>query len=43
MLAGEHFIGGLLDQAGDVGGQVAVAVVDPCGGFLDQRQGVQHR
>jgi hypothetical protein len=43
VLAVEHFVGGLFDQAGDVGGQVAVAVVDPGGGFLDQRQGVQHR
>ena len=43
MLAVEHFVGGLFDQAGDVGGQVAVAVVDPCRGFLDQRQGVQYR
>ena len=43
MLAVEHFVGGLFDQARDVGGQVTVAVVDPCGSLLDQGQGMQHR
>ncbi|MNV44414.1 hypothetical protein D3C71_1361730 [compost metagenome] len=43
MLAFEHFVGGLLDQPGDVGRQIAVAVVDPGRGFLDQRQAMQHR
>jgi len=43
MLAVEHFVGGLFYQAGDVGGQVAVAVVDPGRGFLDQGQGMQDR
>jgi hypothetical protein len=43
MFAIEHFVGSLFDQPGDVGGQVAVAVVDPRGGFLDECQGVQHR
>ena len=43
VLATQHFVGGLFDQPGDVGRQVAVAVVDACRGLLDQRQGVQHR
>ncbi len=43
MLAGQHFVGGLFDQAGDVGGEVAIAIIDPRGGFLDQCQCVQHR
>ncbi|BCQ70528.1 hypothetical protein PEQA60_45180 [Pseudomonas sp. Eqa60] len=43
MLAREHFVGGLFDQAGDIGRDVAVAVVDPRRGFLDQGQGMQHR
>ncbi|MNO92612.1 hypothetical protein D3C76_841930 [compost metagenome] len=43
MLAVEHFVGGLLDQPGDFGRQVTVAIVDPCCSLLDQRQGVQHR
>ncbi|MNZ69082.1 hypothetical protein D3C78_873730 [compost metagenome] len=43
MLAAQHFVGGLLDQPGDVGWQVAVTVVDAGRGLLDQRQGVQHR
>ncbi|MCY1435642.1 hypothetical protein D9M71_517460 [compost metagenome] len=43
MLAAQHFVGGLFDQPGDVGRQVAIAVVDPCRGLLDQCQGVQHR
>ncbi|MNZ88870.1 hypothetical protein D3C78_1077720 [compost metagenome] len=41
-LAVEHFIGSLLDQPGNVGRQVAVAVVDACGGFFDHRQGMQN-
>ncbi|MNL07216.1 hypothetical protein D3C87_1278860 [compost metagenome] len=40
MVAGEHFVGRLLDQAGDIGGHVAVAIIDPRRGFLDQRQGM---
>ncbi|MNI58358.1 hypothetical protein D3C73_1134680 [compost metagenome] len=40
MVAGEHLVGGLLDQTGDIGGQVAVAIIDPRRGFLDQRQGM---
>ncbi|MNJ54621.1 hypothetical protein D3C77_500700 [compost metagenome] len=43
VLAGQHFVGGLLDQPGHLGGQLADAVIDPRGGFLDQRQGMQHR
>ncbi|MNN29268.1 hypothetical protein D3C81_1428660 [compost metagenome] len=43
MLAAQHFVGSLLDQAGNVGGQIAVTVVDPCSGFLDQGQSVQYR
>ncbi|VVN25767.1 hypothetical protein PS631_04625 [Pseudomonas fluorescens] len=41
-LAIEHFVGGLFDQPGDIRRQVTVAVVDPCGGLLDQRQGVRN-
>ncbi len=41
MLTVEHFVGGLFDQAGDVGRQVAISIVDPCGSFLDQGQCVQ--
>ncbi|MCY1173930.1 hypothetical protein D9M73_141130 [compost metagenome] len=40
MVAGEHLVCGLLDQTGDIGGQVAVAIIDPRRGFLDQRQGM---
>ncbi|MNM87557.1 hypothetical protein D3C81_997430 [compost metagenome] len=40
-LAIEHLVGGLFDQPGDVRRQVSVAVVDPCSGFFDHRQGVQ--
>ena len=42
VLTGDHFVGSLLDQPGDIRGQVTDAVVDACGGFLDQRQGVHH-
>ena len=42
MAAVEHFIGCLFDQSGDVGGQIAIAVVDPGGRFLDQRQAMEH-
>ncbi|MNJ60355.1 hypothetical protein D3C77_560780 [compost metagenome] len=42
VLAVQHFVGGLFDQSGDVGWQIADAVVDACGGLLDQRQCVQH-
>ena len=41
-LTAEYLVSRLFDQARDVDRQVAVAVVDPRGGFLDQRQGVQH-
>jgi hypothetical protein len=43
MLTVEHLVGGLFDQAGDIGRQVAVAVIYPGGGLLDQCQGVQYR
>lgn len=43
VLAIQHFIGGLFDQPGDVGRQVAIAVVDARRGLLDQCQGVQYR
>ncbi|MCY1543923.1 hypothetical protein D9M68_797630 [compost metagenome] len=42
VLAGQHLVGGLFDQAGDVLWQVANAVIDPRRGFLDQCQGMQH-
>ncbi|MCY1407911.1 hypothetical protein D9M71_232230 [compost metagenome] len=43
VLAIEHFVGGLFDQPRDIRRQVSVAVVDPCGGFFDQGQGMQYR
>ncbi|KWV85274.1 hypothetical protein PFLmoz3_05218 [Pseudomonas fluorescens] len=43
MLAVQDFVGSLLDQAGNIGRQVAVAVVDPRRGLLDQGQGMQYR
>ncbi len=42
VVACQHFVRRLFDQPGQVGRQVAVAIVDPCGGLLDQRQGVHH-
>ncbi|RMS18559.1 hypothetical protein ALP75_201500 [Pseudomonas syringae pv. actinidiae] len=42
VLTVEHLVGSLFDQPGDIGRQVAVAVVDACGGFLDQGQRMQH-
>ena len=39
----EHFIGGLFDQAGDIGRQITVAVIDPRGSLFDQDQGMQNR
>jgi hypothetical protein len=38
----EDLVGGLFDQPGDFRRQFAEVVVDPRGGFLDQRQGVDH-
>ncbi|MNQ74270.1 hypothetical protein D3C85_890240 [compost metagenome] len=42
VLASQHLVGGLFDQAGDVQRQVADAGIDPRSGFLDQGQGMQH-
>lgn len=38
----EDLVGGLFNQPGDFRRQFAEVVVDPRGGFLDQRQGVDH-
>jgi hypothetical protein len=42
VLAVADLVGGLLDQAGDIGRQLAAAAVDAGRGLLDQCQGMQH-
>src|SRR5690606_30559254 len=42
MLALQHLVGGLFDQTGQVGRQIADAAVDPGRGLLDQGQAVHH-
>ena len=43
MLAGEHLIGGLLNQPCQIGWQITDALVDSRCGFFDQHQGMHHR
>ena len=40
VLSLKDFIGGLFDQAGDVSGQIAIAIIDPCCSLFDERKRV---
>ena len=42
MLTGQDFIGGLLNQSGQICGQFTDTLINPRRSFLDQRQGMSH-